>query len=123
MTWKRGLQMLEKNQPDNEVVPFHLIVGALGLDHTLWLCRVEPQHNDVWINFIEWCAQEVQNVPVTEENYRDRSSVIYYYRAIENKLMDPSNCIQLVSKCTLNVLGLEHLQKQEKYFKKLVTNS
>ena len=59
---------LGEDFPKDEPLPFAWILGVLGLEDTLWLCHLEPQHDRVWRTFAIWAAKQEQPV------MRDRKS-------------------------------------------------
>lgn len=59
--WEKLLKGLGKTQADDEPLPYARIVEINGLDHALWCCRVEPQHDREWRLFAVWCARQVQH--------------------------------------------------------------
>jgi hypothetical protein len=46
--WAKLLAHLDKTGPDDEPVPFAVIVESNGLNDALWCCRAEPQHAIAW---------------------------------------------------------------------------
>lgn len=60
--WTKLLKGLGKTAPDDEVLPFSLIVEINGIDDALWCCRAEPQHDREWRLFAVWCARQVQHL-------------------------------------------------------------
>lgn len=55
--WSKLLTHLGKTGPDDEPVPFAVIVESNGLADALWCCRAEPQHASVWRLFAVRCAR------------------------------------------------------------------
>ena len=60
--WTKLLRHLGKTEPDDEPLPFAVIVEANGLDDALWCCRAEPDHDREWRLYAVWCARQVQHL-------------------------------------------------------------
>ena len=60
--WKELLTHLGKTEPDDEPLPFSVIVESNGLNDALWCCRAEPQHSREWRLFAVWCARQVEHL-------------------------------------------------------------
>ena len=60
--WKKLLTHLGKTEPDDEPLPFSVIVDSNGLNDALWCCRAEPQHSREWRLFAVWCARQVEHL-------------------------------------------------------------
>ena len=60
--WKQLLTHLGKTEPDDEPLPFSVIVESNGLNDALWCCRAEPQHSREWRLFAVWCARQVEHL-------------------------------------------------------------
>jgi hypothetical protein len=59
--WRKLLAHLGKNKPDDEPLPYAVILASNGLDDALWCCRAEPQYAREWRLYAVWCARRVQN--------------------------------------------------------------
>ena len=68
--WKKLLTHLGKSEPDDEPLPFSVIVESNGLHDALWCCRAEPQHSREWRLFAVWCARQVEHL-MTDQRSRD----------------------------------------------------
>jgi hypothetical protein len=68
--WKKLLTHLGKSEPDDEPLPFSVIVESNGLHDALWCCRAEPQHSREWRLFAVWCARRVEHL-MTDQRSRD----------------------------------------------------
>lgn len=55
--WSKLLAHLGKTGPDDEPVPFAVIVESNGIADALWCCRAEPQHASMWRLFAVRCAR------------------------------------------------------------------
>ena len=60
--WKKLLAHLGKTAPDDEPLPFAVILKSNGLDDALWCCRVAPECEKEWRLFAVWCARQVQHL-------------------------------------------------------------
>ena len=60
--WRKLLLHLGKTQPDDEPLPYAIIVSSNGLEDALWCCRAEPQYAKQWRLFAVWCARRVQHL-------------------------------------------------------------
>ena len=60
--WKQLLTHLGKTEPDDEPLPFSVIVESNGLNDALWCCRAEPQYSREWRLFAVWCARQVEHL-------------------------------------------------------------
>jgi hypothetical protein len=60
--WRKLLAHLGKTQPDDEPLPYAVIVAANGLDDALWCCRAEPQYAREWRLYAVWCARRMQHL-------------------------------------------------------------
>ena len=60
--WKKLLTHLGKTDPDDEPLPYSVIVESNGLDDALWCCRAESQHSREWRLFAVWCARQVEHL-------------------------------------------------------------
>lgn len=59
---KIALNLLQKEQPDEEPIPFSRIAEEAGLEKALWCCRAEPEYEKQWRSFAVWCAQYFQTL-------------------------------------------------------------
>jgi hypothetical protein len=55
--WETG-----KSEPDDEPITYAQIVDRVTLHYTLWCCRAEPQHANLWRRYAVWCARQVQHL-------------------------------------------------------------
>lgn len=55
--WSRLLAHLGKTGPDDEPLPFAVIVESNGIADAIWCCRAEPQHAGTWRMFAVRCAR------------------------------------------------------------------
>ena len=60
--WTKLLAHLGKTGPDDDPLPFSVIVKSNGLDDALWCCRSAPQYEREWRLFAVWCARQVQHL-------------------------------------------------------------
>lgn len=60
--WAKLLRHLGKKQPDDEPIPFAVILESNGIDDALWCCRAEPELEKEWRLFAVWCARQVQHL-------------------------------------------------------------
>ena len=68
--WKKLLKYLGKTKPDDEPLPYSVIVKSNGLDDALWCCRAEPQYAKEWRLFAVWCARQVQHLMKDERSIK-----------------------------------------------------
>ena len=66
--WKELLTHLGKTEPDDEPLPFSVIVESNGLNDALWCCRAEPQHSREWRLFAVWCARQVEHLMMDQRS-------------------------------------------------------
>ena len=66
--WKQLLTHLGKTEPDDEPLPFSVIVESNGLNDALWCCRAEPQHSREWRLFAVWCARQVEHLMMDQRS-------------------------------------------------------
>ncbi|HUW45666.1 MAG TPA: hypothetical protein VMW50_07710, partial [Dehalococcoidia bacterium] len=60
--WTKLLKHLGKTTPDDEPLPFLVILESNGLDDALWCCRAAPEYDREWRLFAVWCARQVQHL-------------------------------------------------------------
>ncbi len=60
--WGKLLAHLGKTGPDDEPLPFSVIVESNGIDDALWCCRAAPEHGREWRLFAVWCARQIQHL-------------------------------------------------------------
>ena len=58
--WKKLLKYLDKTKPDDEPLPFSVIVEIDGLEDTLCYCRTVPEYNREWRLYAVWCARQFE---------------------------------------------------------------
>ncbi len=58
--WAKLLAHIGKTRPDDEPLPYSVIVESNGLADALWACRASPEHQREWRLFAVWCARQVQ---------------------------------------------------------------
>lgn len=83
--WEKLLKHLNKTQPDNELLPYSVIVESNGIDDAVWCCRAEPQYAKEWRLFAVWCARRVQHLIW---NDRDIKALDIAERYAEGKATD-----------------------------------
>jgi hypothetical protein len=67
--WEKLLRHLGKTAPDDEPLPFAVIVKSNGLMDALWCTRAEPQHAALWRHFAVDCAERAAHL-MTDERSR-----------------------------------------------------
>lgn len=60
--WEKLLKHLNKTKPDDDVLPYSVIVKSNGLQDALWCCRAEPQYSKEWRLFAVWCGRQVEHL-------------------------------------------------------------
>jgi len=60
--WRQLLAHLGKTGADDEHLAYSVILEAVGLDHTLWCLRAEPQHANIWRMYAVRVARSVQHL-------------------------------------------------------------
>ena len=60
--WTKLLKHLGKTTPDDEPLPFLVILESNGLDDALWCCRAAPEYDREWRLFAVWCARRGQHL-------------------------------------------------------------
>ena len=60
--WTKLLIHLGKTTPDDELLPFSVILESNGLNDALWCCRAAPEYDREWRLFAVWCARQVQHL-------------------------------------------------------------
>jgi len=60
--WTKLLKHLGKTKPDDDPLPYVVIVESNGLEDALWCCRAEPEHSREWRLFAVWCARQVRHL-------------------------------------------------------------
>ena len=73
--WEKLLKHLGKTNPDNESLPFSVIVESNGIEDALWCCRAEPQHWKEWRLFAVWCGRQVEHL-VNDERSRSALNAV-----------------------------------------------
>ena len=66
--WNKLLKHLGKTMPDDEPLPFSVILESNGLDDALWCCRSAPEYNREWRLFAVWCARQVQHLVIDQRS-------------------------------------------------------
>jgi len=67
--WKKLLRHLGKTEPDDEPLPFSVIVESNGIRDALWACRTVPEHDREWRLFAVWCARQVQHLMTDQRSH------------------------------------------------------
>ena len=60
--WEKLLKNLGKTSPDDEPLPFAVILDSNGLNDALWCCKSAPEYNREWRLYAVWCARQVQHL-------------------------------------------------------------
>ena len=68
--WAKLLKKLGKTEPDNEPLPFRVILESNDLDYALWCCRAAPEYDKEWRLYAVFCARQVQHL-LTDERYEN----------------------------------------------------
>ena len=58
-SWNKLLSYLGKTKPDDEPLPYAVIVESNGLAYAQWAMQCEPQHALMWQRYAIWCARRV----------------------------------------------------------------
>lgn len=58
----RMLAHLGKPGPDDEPLPYDVMLNAIGLFMTVYCCPAEPRYERHWRRFAVWCARQVQHL-------------------------------------------------------------
>ena len=65
--WTKLLAALGKTAPDDEPLPFTIILVVNGLDDALWCCRAEPQYAKEWWQLMVAYARRVEHLITVPE--------------------------------------------------------
>ena len=65
--WTKLLAALGKTAPDDEPLPFTIILVVNGLDDALWCCRAEPQYAKEWRLLMVAYARRVEHLITVPE--------------------------------------------------------
>ena len=57
--WDKLLAYLGKTEPDDEPLPYAVIVESNGIADAQWAMRCEPDHALIWQRYAIWCARRV----------------------------------------------------------------
>jgi len=60
--WRKLHRHLGKTGPDDEPLPFSVIVGSNGLDDALYCLRAEPRYERKVRLYAVWCARRVEHL-------------------------------------------------------------
>ena len=57
--WDKLLAYLGKTEPDDEPLPYAVIVESNGIADAQWAMRCEPDHALIWQRYAIWCVRRV----------------------------------------------------------------